>query len=82
MIVYILLGILSIIVLLHIQDGYGQEDLRCIEFSDGKFAIVDILYCDGGSETVSWFLNKGYQIDAVTNDGYTCSDCGLVYMTR
>lgn len=59
---------------------------NCILFSDGRFAVVgiDSYYCGGqGWMTVSWFLFKGYHIDAVTGDVEGDSTSyGKAYMSR
>jgi len=54
-------------------------ELKCLKFNDGRLALVDIV-CIGHYETISWFLSKGYHIDAVI-DGESTSD-DVVYMSR
>jgi len=46
--------------------------LKCVVFSDGRLAVIEMYGCTGGYETISWFLSKGYSI-AVSYDenGYT-----------
>ena len=56
-----------------------KPELKCLKFSDGRLAVIEMYGCTGGYETISWFLSKGYSIVAsYDEDGYTDE----VFMSR
>ena len=53
--------------------------LKCLKFSDGRLAVIEMYGCTGGYETISWFLSKGYSMVASYDEnGYTDE----VFMSR
>ena len=67
------------------SDGLTFQDpvepapvLKCLKYNDGRLAIINVS-CTGQYETISWFLSKGYHIDAVTDGEYSNDE---LYMSR
>ena len=81
---------ISLAIFFTIKTVFGEPILNkdCVEFSDGKTAIIlteggitdswKFVWCDESSN-VEWFLQKGYHIDA-TQSGFGLID--KVYMSR
>ena len=75
--------------LLHVLISEGMQELNkdCVEFSDGKTAIVfteggitddfKLVWCDGSD--VAWFISKGYHIDSEQS---SWGPIDQVYLTR
>lgn len=63
------------------HDAHGEEDIpawqkqqqtetpkfNCLLFNDGRLAVLDS-ECDTAYPEISWFLSKGYHIDAAVID--------------
>ena len=60
-------------------DEPATTQLKCLQFSDGRLAVIEMYGCTGGYETISWFLSKGYSMVASYDEnGYTDE----VFMSR
>ena len=78
LLIFILITVL--IVIAFVVHAHGEE-LPCLEFSDGRLAVIEFGCFPHGSEdsmkTISWFLSKGYHIVGVVT-----WDNDKVLMTR
>ena len=68
-----------------------ETKLPCLKYSDGTLAVIKFSNrggCgadSGAMNTISYFLKKGYHIDAVTPNSQTGDmmiDMGAVFMSR
>lgn len=77
----VLLLLITILIFSAVSQIFGQDgiiienttpELKCLLFNDGKLAVIDGVSCNGNYETISWFLSKGYHIDATVpyNEAY------------
>ncbi len=62
--------LVSILIVSVIMQVTAEQPLKCLLFSDGKLAVIQITgkydtYC---FETVSWFIDKGYSITGIGAD--------------
>ena len=66
------------------NNGQIKQDIvphpECIDFNDGHLAIID-RGCKNNAETISWFIQKGYHLDAVTPTTGN-GEWAVVYMSR
>jgi hypothetical protein len=85
---FLLFLILGFVIQILFNQVYGLElNKDCVNFSDGKTAIVfteggitddfKFIWCDGSD--VAWFISKGYHIDSEQS---SWGPIDKVYLTR